>query len=299
MTKLIMTAISASILSFSGTHLRSLIFDVGHKSQEDESLPVPKFVDSTNWDQESWFRLLNHAASFPNLAVLHLLGGIVICPQFFRGIINYTGTPFPALVELEIQFAAETADGGWFHTRDDEGVLQPPPSSPSSVDSQDDYINVETDSSDSSSDSEDDDKVEANRFHALPDPSTFLPFLTDAAKAVARMPRLRKFILTHGIQPGSRTICVFRVFELWYLGAGMPRTTGYAPTQSNPKVSADAGYLHRNRLYWRVARWKPFDEAQEAWKDVVGPDAKIVFLEEDKWDFCSGRSGVQVYEGTF
>jgi hypothetical protein len=299
MTKLTMTAISASILSFSGTHLRSLIFDVGHKSPEDESLPVPKFVDSTNWDQESWFRLLNHAASFPNLAVLHLLGDIVICPQFFRGIISYTGTPFPALVELEIRFAAETADGGWFHTRDDEGVLQPPPSSPSSVDSQDDYINVETDSSDSSSDSEDDDKVEANRFRALPDPSTFLPFLTDAAKAVARMPHLRKFILTHGIQPGSRTIFVFRVFELWYLKAGTPISSSPSPYAQNPEIPSDADYVTQNRLYWRVACWQPFDEAQEAWKDVVGPDAKIVFLKESQWEFGNGLRGRHSYLGTF
>jgi hypothetical protein len=109
-------------------------------------LPVDKFVDSANWNQESWFRLFNHAASFPNLSVLHLHGGLVICSQFFRGIIDYTGTPFPALVGLEVQFTAETADGGWFYTRDDEGIVNYPTDSDSDdEEDSDDEMNIHYD----------------------------------------------------------------------------------------------------------------------------------------------------------
>jgi hypothetical protein len=106
------------------------------------------------------------------------------------------------------------------------------------------------------------------------------------------MSQLRKFILKRGKWSNSFD---FRVFELWYLKAGMPRSSGFR----DAKVAADAAYVNQNKLYWRVNRWNPFGEAQEAWKDVVGPDAKIVHREEDKWDVNPSLQHRQVYEGTF
>jgi hypothetical protein len=66
--------------------------------------------------------MFKHLASFPNLAVLQLLGGLVICPEFFRAVLDQAGTPYPSLVEFELQFAPETADGRWYFQRDNEAI---------------------------------------------------------------------------------------------------------------------------------------------------------------------------------
>jgi hypothetical protein len=87
---------------------------------ENENSPVHRFVNDSH--QESCARMLKHVASFPNLAVLRLRSGLAICPEFFQSVINYSGTPCPSLVEFELHFAPETADGRWFYQRDDIAI---------------------------------------------------------------------------------------------------------------------------------------------------------------------------------
>ncbi|KAI8935006.1 hypothetical protein NX059_008672 [Plenodomus lindquistii] len=273
---------------------------------------VHKFVDIGQWHQETWFCMFNRLAQFPGLAVLRLRGGIVICPEFFRGIINTTSHPFPSLVELEVHFAHETADGRWFYERDDEALES------SRADPQwKEWWEEEDESSDedagrSSLDSERDVRVfedgpyrtglvRQERYRSRPSATTFLPFLMDASKAVQRLPKLQKFILKLGNHNASYKWLdyfpiVSRVFELWFLKMGMRRAPLKDADVLDPNVHADANYVSQNRLYWRVDRWIPWDEVQAAWLAVVGPDAKIVWLEEKHW---VGRAGYERYVGDF
>jgi hypothetical protein len=317
---LMTTELSTSICSLASEHLRVIRLDVRHEPMENEALPVHKFVDSSQWSQESWFKTFTHLASFPNLAVLQLLGGLVICPEFFRSITDDPGTPFRSLVEFELQFAPDTADGRWFYKRDDDAIetsRSDPEYNEFWEEKAEEEVQREREREyDSDSTHSDDDVrvfedgpfrtevVNRDTFRSLPDTTTFLPFLIDAAKAVPRIPSLRKFILKQGHKFASRTDVdyfpiVSRVFELWYLKAGMPRSPKNAPTHYNPDVPEDANYLNQDRLYWRVDRWKPWDEVQVAWNAVAGPDTKIVFLDEDKWTMYRGWTDHQIYEGHF
>jgi len=285
--------------SLAGDHIREIRLDVRHQEMDNEAMPVHKFVDSSQWDQESWFSILMHVASFPNLAVLQLLGGLVICPQFFRGIIEHTGTPFPSLIEFELQFAPDTADGRWFYDPDEKSINR----------AHADRQRARRYRSDSSG-SEDNVRVygdgpsrigvvKHNRFRLVPATTTFLPFLMDAAEAVSRIPSLRKFILKQGHIFSSRSC----VFELWYLKAGTPRSQNNPPGtnayKNFPMIPGDAAYLKYHRLYWRVDGWKPWGEVQAAWTSIAGPDAKIVFLEEHKWGHYGGNNSLQTYDGQF
>lgn len=79
----------------------------------------------------------------------------------------------------------------------------------------------------------------------------------------------------------------------------MHRTAPGNSYNMNPQVLGDAAYLNHNRLYWRVDGTKPWDEVQAAWGAVAGPDAKIVFLEEDQWIRFRDCSSIRVYKGNF
>jgi hypothetical protein len=317
---LIIIGLSASIRSLIGNNLRKIQFDVRHEPMRNETCTVHKLVESHQWTRESWFCLFNHLATLPNLAVLHLLGGIIICPEFFRGIVDSTSTLFPALEDFELQFAPETTDGRWFYKGDDEAIERSR-NNPKDIKiwkeiegerARDercrrynegeldycDYFPVFGDGPSTLG------VVNRNRFRSVPDTETFLPLLMDAEKAVQRMPNVRKFILKQGHKFSKHfeldyTPIVSRVFELWYLKAGTHRSKDKVPTYYDPSVPRDAAYLNRNRLYWRVDRWKPWDEAQAAWGAFAGPEAKVVFLEEDRWTSFCGWASHQVYEGSF
>jgi hypothetical protein len=282
-----------------------------------EDSPVHDLVGDTPWSQESWCSMFDHLASFPKLSVLQLMGALVIVPEFFRSIANYQGTPFPALVELQLQFAPETADGRWFYQRDD-AALEKSRSDPDyeefwemkeqeeeeqendrgsngSLDSQD-YVRVFEDEPFRTA------VVRGNRFRSLPDTATLLPLLLDASRVASCIPHLRQFILKLGnmFEHHSQTdYFLSRIFELWYLKAGMPRSPNNSAGYWTPAVARDGNYLHQNRLYWRVDGWEPWSELQTAWQTIAGPDAKIVFLNEDKWTTVRGNTMFHVYTGDF
>ncbi|KAF1851750.1 uncharacterized protein K460DRAFT_40560 [Cucurbitaria berberidis CBS 394.84] len=310
-----------SIRNLPGNHLREIRLNIQSSSMRNENLPAHKLVDNGKWSQESWFCMLNHLASLPNLVVLELLGGLVICPEFFRGIVDYPGTPFPSLVEFELQFAPETADGKWFYERDDDALERSrnDPKYDEFWEEEDEneedvegdawsiYSNEEYNSDEYVSVFEDGPfcrkLISRNRFRSLPSTITFLPFLMDSSKAASRIPTLQKFILKLGEDSTRRGDLnyfpvVSRVFELWYLKAGMHRTPLNTP-MPNPYVPRDAAYLNQNRIYWRIDGTKPWDDVQAAWGAIAGPDAKIVFLEEDQWTKHVNNSYVYIYKGEF
>jgi hypothetical protein len=95
------------------------------------------------------------------------------------------------------------------------------------------------------------------------------------------------------------TPVVSRVFKLWYLKAGMHRSPLNTPMIPVPQTPRDASYLNQNSLYLRVDQWKPWDEVQEAWNGIVGPDAKHVYLEEEHWTYYGGNRSLLLYKGDF
>jgi hypothetical protein len=314
--------LAKSICSLAGNNLRKVRLDVYHAEMRNENSPVHKYIDVGQWSQDAWFYILNHLASFRNLAVLQLLGGLVICPQFFRCILDHPGTPFPSLVEFELQFAVETADGRWYYERDNEAIKRSRKDPEyeetwEEIGYQRDNYRRERSRANSIGGQLDTDAcvivfedgptytdvVRPDRFRSAPDATTFLPFLMDASKAVARLPSLQKFILKLGHWFAKHSDLTYfpivsRVFELWYLKAGMHRSPKNTLSNYYPEVPGDAAYINQNRLYWRVDGWKPWDEVQAAWDVIAGPDAKVVFLDEDEWA-CNNNLMLHVYKGIF
>jgi hypothetical protein len=320
---IISTGFLTSVRNLPAQHLRELVLDITHDEIMNESSPVHKIVDEDDWRNESHFGVVCYVATFENLTVLRLLGGLVICPEFFLGIIEQSTiiTPFASLVEFELQFAPETADGRWFYQRDND-TIEGSRGNPEfagfwkehairQTQRETDFDDDDTDSVDSSEHVriyEDGpmrtDVVPKYRFRSLPDKSTLLPFLLDAAEAVSRLPSIKKFILKQGDCWSSYTHLdytpvVSRVFEIWYLKAGMHRTPLNTPMIPVPQIPKDASYLNQNRLYWRVDRWKPWDEVQKAWNGIVGPDAKHVNLEEEHLTYYGGNRSLLMYKGEF
>lgn len=193
------TGFAASIRNLEGIYLREILLTVGSWSMEDEGLPIHKLVKIGKWRQESLFRMLQHLACLPNLAILRLLGGVVICPEYFRGIIDHPAIPNSSLVEFELQFSAETADGRWFYERDDE-TLERSRSDPRYEEFWEEEDRYQNEYDTRSLDSNDNvrvfgdgpfrtDVVRSDRFRSLPNPTTFLPFLMDSSKAALRIPK--------------------------------------------------------------------------------------------------------------
>jgi hypothetical protein len=301
-----------------GDHLRELVLDIDHHRMENESSPVHKFVNNSH--QESCARMLKHLASLPSLTVFRLRGGLVICPEFFQSIANYSSTPYPSLVEFELHFAPETADGRWFYQRDDDVIERSrrDPEYEEFWDEKAEYEDMEERrASFSSLDSYQHVRVFEKGpfrtgvvfhdcFRSMPDKTVFLPFLIEASKAASRIPKLRSFLLrmgnmwheAHGLSYPDDLIS--RMFELCFLKAGTPRTPrmlSTSPHDHERRIPGDVVHLHQNRLYWRTDGWTPWDEVQAAWAATTGPDAKTVFLEEKNWVEQNCNPRVYVYEG--
>lgn len=208
--------------------------------------------------------------------MLHLLGGIVLGPEFFRGVVDRQGESFPALIDFELQFAPETADGRLFYVRDDKeleksefqrkyksmwrrniareaATARPRPRdwSPERIDDSEGFsVFGETPLRTG--------VVPSHRFRLLPDTTTLLPLLLDAANFVSCNPNLKKLILKQGHRFVKCTDVDFfplvsRVFESWYLKAGVPRSQNNTPgpnyIDNHSKVLGDATYVNFTRIH--------------------------------------------------
>ena len=325
-SRLIFPGFVSSICSLPSDHLREIRISSSSLFIGNEHIPVHKLVDEGNYSHEPWFRMVSHFASFSNLMTLQLHGGLVVCPEFFRAIIDYPGTPFSSLVEFELQFGPQTADGRWYFLKDEDAIERTRRNSewdefwreqamadrhrvrklrrnPPSEDS-DHNQRIYEDGPFRTS------VMPYDTFRSRPNPDTFSMFLLDAAAAVERFPSLKKFILKLGHSCAGPTQLrdspvVSRVFELWYLRAGMPRSPRRDPLDfsfSNPYVPGDAAYVNQDRLYWRINNAEIWEEIQAAWTAIAGPDAKIVYMDEDRWMKNSWTNDIPVgymhgYEG--
>lgn len=302
--------ISAAISSLPTSHLRHLTLSVAHEAMLNENLQPHKLSGGGQMRDEAWSSLLKHISTeLSCLSSLDLLGGLVISPEFFQSI---TEGSFLSLTELTVEFALETADGRWFFQRDEElyrrnryrrrkdEVFQvvADPSCVRSRDRNTQYsFGVFGDGPLKTH------MISKNINRTVPDKTTLFPLLMDSANAVRQLPHLRKFILKlKGWSPEhSRVypVCIEpRVFELWFLRSGMPRSRKGETGAYSPRVPSDAKYIRQNRLYWRVDTWTPWQEVQAAWSGIAGPQAKTIRLEEDKWDEDDDWDG-PIYFGDF
>lgn len=325
-SRLIFLGFVSSICSMPSDHLREIRISSSSLSIGNEHIPVHKLVDEGNYSHEPWFRMFSHFASFPNLVTLQLHGGLVVCPEFFRAIIDYPGTPFSSLVEFELQFRPQTADGRWYFQKDEDAIERSRRNSEWNEFWREQDMEArqrvrELRRNPPSEDSDHNQRiyedgpfrtgvVPYDTFRSRPDPDTFSLFLLNAAAAVERFQSLKKFIIKLGSSLEGPTELsdwpvVSRVFELWYLRAGMPRSPRRDPLDfslSNPYVPGDAAYVSQDRLYWRVNNAEVWEDVQAAWTAVAGLDAKIVYMDEDRWMKYSWRNDIPVgymygYEG--
>jgi hypothetical protein len=208
---------------------------------------------------------------------------------------------FPSLVEFELEFSAETAEGQWFFVNDGrfyesereqelEFVVLP-------EEATGEYtvrpiITFEDSDDEDGPLEERNDKV--NRYRTLPNPEIIPKFLSEAAEFVQAHPMLRMFLLGTKYQKNFwNEDDMDRFFEVWFLRSG---TTRCSSGRFNwARVPAEEKILNWNRLYWRVGdRWRPDEAVLQSWRNATGPDTKVLFLDENRWDDRDPRS---IYRG--
>lgn len=284
------------MLSLGPGKIQTIIFLVHLGAMENELLPVHELVPPELWERETWNRVVEHFATFPYLQILHLAGGIVVCPSFFSSFTGSLGTSFKNLKELVIEFSPATADGRWFFQRDDKAI-QDARADPQYKEYWDEDWSDHSDSETNSLHSTEgairvfgDEPVGLhlvhwNVFRSLPDIATFHPFLMGAAKAAGQLQRLERFLLQ--VERTGKTLdfpFTNRYFQVWFLKAGTATTPAIDPLSTKfPKVPCDVEYQNQNRLYWAVGNWQPWKDVHQIWLDAFGPHVKEMFFTEGIW----------------
>lgn len=283
---LVTSMVASKLASLTSFKLRAI-----HDECRDEEREPTNLISDTAQDIESSFKMIRHLATLPQLTVLHLTGSHVVNAEFFHDL-----PPFPALVDFQLDFAAQTPDAKWFFVPDrilmarikdfEEGQSVHEYDSDSEGADTVEYYD---------SDDEDGPLVERedgyNQFRTMPSSATIPNFLIGAARTVESSTRLRKFILRH--RHSSRDRAIFwnpselipygRHLELWYLRSGVQ------PTHDDKIIPADESCSTFDRIYWRVGdRWRPDAGIVDAWRSAVGPAVKYCFL-KDFYDY-NGKS---------
>lgn len=232
-------------------------------------------------------RLLRHLSTFTQLRILFLTGPITVTPTLFD-IQNNSANIFPCLEEFSLEFTPQTANGKWFFLRDDIAFDNRTP----------DQIEEDEELSDSDGEGEKwiiytETQVRVGKiskwrkFRSLPNPETFTPFLSSAAGLCGRIPRIKQFSLklnnddlNRGREYRLDYTAVDRVFELWFFTAG---TSSDKPngTIGKPTIRPDVSLTNHNRVYFRVGNYKPDSTILNSWREVIGKDGKMNFLDEE------------------
>jgi hypothetical protein len=267
-----------------------------HFSPGDEDWDTGSLFPKSGSYHDIYVRIHQHLSISPNLKILRLVNNHVIGADLFANMPR-----FPSLVEFQLTFSAETADGRWFFVND--GRYYNP-----EREQELEYVTLPEEATGEwvvrpivtfeDSDDEDgpleerDDKF--NLYRTLPNPEIMPGFLSDAAGFVQTSPMLRMFLL------GTRYRKHFwneddmkRLFEVWFLRSG---TTRCNSSRFNwARIPAEEAILDWNRLYWRVGdRWRPDEAVLQSWRNATGPNTKVLFLDENRWDDRDPRA---IYRG--
>lgn len=255
-------------------------------SQEllNEDVPVQRLSTPGSGDHV-YDRLLQQLSAFQKLRVLYLTGPLTVTPALFQSLVSSSTTlRFPYLEEFALEFAPQTADGRWFYLRDDLAFEAQSDEEDEEEDPRDWRFAVYTCTPVCMQ------RVSAyNKFRSLPNPETLTPFLVSAARACAKMPKIRRFSLKLNTNEmyWKRLDYDFvdRLFELWFLSAGTTMERFNSVVQ-NPVVPPDDRVSGHKRVYFRFGNYKPDDEVISSWREVVGKGGKVVLLDEA---FCRFR----------
>lgn len=72
--------------SLTSESLREIRLHIQHTTMHNEHMRVHDLVGSVTSRSEPWSDMLKHFGSLPILALLNVLEGLVVCPDFFLGI---------------------------------------------------------------------------------------------------------------------------------------------------------------------------------------------------------------------
>jgi hypothetical protein len=203
--------------------LQELELYIHHNSLQDEDREPDILIPVEGSQHDAYFQTLRHLATFPMLKVLHLCGRLVIGVDLFSNM-----PAFPTLVDFQLDFAPETADGRWFFVKDEQ-IFKKIAEEESNEEADEDESDSESESSSiiQADDSEDEDGPvtqrwdRSNHYRTLPNPETLPLVLSDAARFVEGSPKLRRFILC--CMDGGRIFWKHR-------DAGMERPFDYFPS---------------------------------------------------------------------
>lgn len=293
-------------------NLEEFYLEILHHKIQDEETRKPDYILPLVTDgpiQDPYIRILHHLTTLPSLTVLRLTGPLVISPNIFSNL-----PAFPSLLDFQLDFATETADGDWFFLRDEEFYQEIAEQSSGSEeihsnsyynrDSDNDSI-YSTDSTDSSPrvrkahDPEGpwfQDIHTSNPILTVPSPTVIPPLFLSAARFILSSPTLRTFLLRHKNGPGEEYPVYWpwtdmdRHLEVWFVRRGRPRGHfGFPDRIGRVKVEADRRFVGANRVYWRTRgantkMWRPEGEVMEAWREVCGNGGSMFWLDEEKFE---------------
>lgn len=176
---------------------------------------------------------------------------------------------WPNLKEICILLPSPTTpDGDWYFIGDPNIASYAEFSGACAVE----QVNDHSDSSDSDSDAEDND----NTFRSIPNPAKMNPLLLAMARAVQHAPSLQHIWLDFSMRCCPKYlgthVHVRRLFEIHYFARGVVNWR---------RVSM----VDNNTLLCKVADWRLDEEVEKQWRDVLGQDGTIEYLEWEKRDY--------------
>lgn len=286
--------LSNTICSMEISNVKELHLSISKFTLNDEDRTPDYLIsrDESTGVQDPYSCIFHHLTTLPSLTVLRLTGPLVISPSIFSKI-----PPFPALVDFQLDFSTETADGRWFFVRDEEfwGDI-----SESSDDESDESSEDESDIDREDSDAEPEDEegpwdptsCAYNLYRTWPNPELIPSLLLDAARFVETFRHLRTFILRHRNGRNERDQVRWpyegmdRHLEVLLVKGGRPRGDYWKEDRiGRLKIHADNSFIGYNRLYWRTCSWRPDEHVLEAWKKAAGANAIMFYLKEEQFSF--------------
>ncbi|KAF2184157.1 hypothetical protein K469DRAFT_689494 [Zopfia rhizophila CBS 207.26] len=253
-----------------------------------EHAPVHHLVGKTEARSDAYIRTFQHLSTYTSLTVLYLTGQPAVYPDMFK-ILNTDADSsfFPALRDFVLEFILETADG-WFFIPDEDTLDKAEEEHNPNLDHDFNGWSLYGDGSARER------LVTCHFCQSKPDPSIFTPFLVAAAESASKMNQLRRFNMRINMEEtGYKSVT--RVFHFWMVKGRTLRSTVRHENVVHMKIMGIENIVHLPRLYWRTGNWTPGEVELSTWKSVVGPDAAVFFLNEDRWEAYDYSPRAEVY----